>query len=595
MRRGRRTATAALIVGLMAPAIGAGAARALQPPTPEPNFAATAVTSPCTATNQDETTQYTAEDPDYDAAKGRYSGMCQRLHFTYGPISIRPGQNDVVLSPISIEKPAYDGSLVRFAPNLVRGDGSVPPIEQLHLHHSVWLTADTLGTYGVPGVSAAQSAVQSLTDTREYGNGAFAASGEEKTVTNLPKGYGMPVKASDAWFLLYMIHNQQPTADNVWITYDIDYVPAGLKGTAQIRDAYPLWLDVRKGQTYPVFNVERRFGVNGECTWPDPSHSCAAGGPFGPVPSANNTWSLPAAGSSMGRIRNFQGGSLVWTGGHLHPGGKSDNIDLIRAGQPNPTRIFTSEAKYWNGLPTSWDLSMTVNYLPRWGVRVLPGDTFKITATYDTQYGSTYEDMGINIVFIAPDDAAGVDPFTATHSPSDTCSTPMLCERGVVTHGHLAEADNPGGSGEADPCPTPQNCTAKPTSTIAITGFRYNPGNPGTKSLTGIPAVKRGSGLTFENFDAAANVYHSITSCHYPCTSGGTGIAYPLADGSTSRGAAVDFDSGQLGYSPFNYFGNPVTPAKNSAVWTVTPDQTGLYTFFCRVHPFMRGVFEVTP
>ena len=64
---------------------------------------------------------------------------------------------------------------------------------------------------------------------------------------------------------------------------------------------------------------------------------------------------------------------------------------------------------------------------------------------------------------------------------------------------------------------------------------------------------------------------------------GSTGISYPLANGD------VDFDSGQLGYGPQGY-----TPAAQRADW-FTPSNLppGTYTYFCRVHPFMRGVFRV--
>jgi len=32
---------------------------------------------------------------------------------------------------------------------------------------------------------------------------------------------------------------------------------------------------------------------------------------------------------------------------------------------------------------------------------------------------------------------------------------------------------------------------------------------------------------------------------------------------------------------------------KNGVAWTFTPTRDGVYTFFCRVHPGMRGAFKV--
>jgi hypothetical protein len=75
---------------------------------------------------------------------------------------------------------------------------------------------------------------------------------------------------------------------------------------------------------------------------------------------------------------------------------------------------------------------------------------------------------------------------------------------------------------------------------------------------------------------------HSITSCRAPCNRS-TGIAYPLADGK------VRFDSGNLGYGPQGF-----TAATNRVSWkTPRSLKPGTYTYFCRVHPFMRGAFKV--
>ena len=108
-----------------------------------------------------------------------------------------------------------------------------------------------------------------------------------------------------------------------------------------------------------------------------------------------------------------------------------------------------------------------------------------------------------------------------------------------------------------------------------------------------MPTVPLGSTLKFYNEDAAIDVYHSATSCAYPCT-GQTGVAFPLANGRTSIGRDLDFDSGELGY------GIPgIGAAKQTYEWdlAVTPEhgyQPGeVVTYYCRIHPGMRGAFEV--
>src|SRR5947209_3708184 len=131
-------AVGACLVGSM---FVARAATAPPPPHPEPNFAKTLVPSPCAAEKGD---QYEAAifaregwaGPDYV----RYPGACQRLKFAFGPLTVKPGQNDVLVEPITVEKPAYDGYITRMTANLVTVDGQVPPIEQMHLHHGTWLS-----------------------------------------------------------------------------------------------------------------------------------------------------------------------------------------------------------------------------------------------------------------------------------------------------------------------------------------------------------------------------------------------------------------------------------------------------------------------
>jgi plastocyanin len=564
------------------------------PPLPEPNTIVTILPEPCApdAGNQYEAELARREGWDPETGYVRYPGACQRLRFAFGPIAVKPGQNDVLIEPVLIDKPMQDGYITRVKPDLVRAsDGQVPPIEQIHLHHGTWINA-----------------------SGDYGSGPFMAAGEEKTLFPLPRGYGMPVKASDQWLLLYMIHSAVASPDLVYITYDVDFIPKATGDSIGIKPAYPIWLDVRPS-SYPVFNVQRGYGASGTtCTWP--REECAGFDPYGkvipgqgaPPSGAGTDWSFPPAGSTLGRMQNFQGGTLIGIGGHLHPGGLTNDIDLVRNGEAR--RIYTGESVYWDrndstqtgGPPTSWDFSMKIAGLPQWGVHVQPGDTLRSNATYDTTIQSTYENMGIAIAFIAPDTpdgsatATGIDAFApgTAFDTSPGCdsgglaaSTPTLCDKGLPTHGHLHENDNFGG---AEGGISAQR--GAPTDRVNIGGFLYAPGDLSMISMTGIPTVKPGQAVTFSNLDSGIDVYHSVTSCAYPCT-GPTGTSFPLATGQTSLGRNVDFDSGQLG------FGIPqITGAKNVLNWNL--DLTGyqpgeIVTYYCRIHPFMRGALEVAP
>jgi hypothetical protein len=242
---------------------------------------------------------------------------------------------------------------------------------------------------------------------------------------------------------------------------------------------------------------------------------------------------------------------------------------------------------------------MTVTGLPRWAVHVEPGDILRSNATYDTTIQSTYENMGIAVTLLAPDTpegkptAPGVNPFQAERDESATCdsggvSVGKLCESGNLTHGHYKENGNAGG-----PSGTWDARRGQSTSEVGIANFLYEPGDLSTQSMTGVPTVKLGSSLRFTNLEGAG-VYHTVTTCAFPCL-GKTGAAFPLADGRTSAGRALDLDSAELG------FGAPAIGAASQRLdWSVPVTRAAGFqpgetvTFYCRVHPFMRGAFEVT-
>ena len=104
------------------------------------------------------------------------------------------------------------------------------------------------------------------------------------------------------------------------------------------------------------------------------------------------------------------------------------------------------------------------------------------------------------------------------------------------------------------------------------------------------PVIEPGETVTFTNLDAlplmadTEQVWHSITSCPAPCNRG-SGIGYPLA------GGPIKFDSGQLGFGT----GTSTEVTTGTNVYTTPPlTKPGkTYSYFCRIHPFMRGSVRV--
>ena len=120
-----------------------------------------------------------------------------------------------------------------------------------------------------------------------------------------------------------------------------------------------------------------------------------------------------------------------------------------------------------------------------------------------------------------------------------------------------------------------------PAGNVDILDFNYQLGDLSLTGTGGLPpVVQQGQSLSFRNGDDDRRVYHSITSCKAPCNRS-TGIAYPIADG------PVQFESGTLGSEA------PSTTGSGALEWQ-TPNNldAGTYTYFCRIHPFMRGAFR---
>jgi hypothetical protein len=489
----------------------------------------------------------------------------EHLNFAAGPYHVIPGANLILDQYNHVPKPDQDGFMIQMKPNLVyalpdgKCCGKVPSTAIVHLHHGVWFSDGAAGEGEGDGFGPFYP---------------FMAAGEEKTTVEFPTGYGYPIAASDTWVLNYMIHNLTDQPKTVYITYDMEFVPATSPLASTLTPVHPIWMDVEDHHIYPVFNVKQHSGKDGKFTFPDMAKD-------------------PYAGESptLNEFTIDHPGVLVATAGHVHPGGLYDELDMIRPGVkpnggnpagdvPDSVRLFRSNGIYWDKhhLPISWDVSMTATAAD-WRPQVQDGDVLRISSTYDTKYASWYEVMGIMVVWEAwGSQLHGVNPFTN-----------KLDEKGHVTHGHLPENSYYGGTYYVGT--NPNSLPTCHTDKVVIAGFKYIPAVKGSTDC--VPTIKPGQSITFTNEDASplgtfnlgspnpfymASVFHTVTSCKDPCGLN-YGIAYPLANG------AGGFDSGELGVG---------VPGVGTLSWS-TPKNLppGTYTFYCRIHPWMRGVFRI--
>ena len=513
----------------------------------------------------------------------------ERITYRVGPLTVTPGQNRIAFRPMSgVEKPAVDGWITRIKPDLVNEDGTVPLSSKIMFHHGVWLN-------------------MSRRDATSGGQERFFATGEEKTITQFPPGYGYQYKASDFWLLNHMIHNLTPQAATVYATYTIDFIPADSPAAEGMKPVTPVWMDVDNGSIYPVFDVWRGTGGrDGKFTYPDEAKN--------PYPNGveKNEWTVD------------RDGVLLATAGHVHAGGLWTDLYLQRPGakysgpkcktpkvvskrskrknrhltkrkaaarkkfrackkkQPNvhgnKVHLYRSRVKYFEPAgPVSWDMAM-YGSPANWKVEVKKGDVLSTSATYDSKRASWPESMGIMVVYMAEGEH-GRNPYKT-----------RVDYKGKPVHGHYSENDDHGGGlplVARDPTKLPDGVSAG-ANPFVISDFVYNgadfrlPGEAGRP-----PVVRKGKSLTFQlsDYDVGQQIWHSLTSCKTPCNRS-TGIAYPIADGK------FQFESGQLGDLPGD--GEDDAPTVGRTYWS-TPKNLpkGTYTFFCRIHPLMRGAFRV--
>ena len=115
---------------------------------------------------------------------------------------------------------------------------------------------------------------------------------------------------------------------------------------------------------------------------------------------------------------------------------------------------------------------------------------------------------------------------------------------------------------------------------IDISNFAYASGD--MSIATSVPTIKQGQSITFDNLDAPLGngIWHTITDCaravrrqhryRVPARQRARSSSTPVSSASAAR------------------------RRPGSVTWsTPTNLPPGTYTYFCRIHPFMRGAFRV--
>jgi hypothetical protein len=223
----------------------------------------------------------------------------KRLTYRIGPFKVIPGQNEIG-NRIIDQKPRVDGFITRIRPDLTYTNGKVPGVDVIHLHHGVWLNlgAEDATSPGFPE--------------------RFVAAGEEKSIMKLPKGYGYAIRGSDRWLLNHMIHNLTPVPTEVYMTYEIDFIPRSSPRARGIRPVTAIWMGRPEREHLPGLNVEKGAGRKGRYTYPNGEPGAYGEGP------RKNEWTVDREGV------------LVSTAGHLHTGRPLDGPLAPPQGRRHP-------------------------------------------------------------------------------------------------------------------------------------------------------------------------------------------------------------------------------------------------------------------
>ncbi len=223
------------------------------------------------------------------------------------------------------------------------------------------------------------------------------------------------------------------------------------------------------------------------------------------------------------------------------------------------------------------------------------GDVVSINVTYNVKRGDWIESMGIMATAWYPghDDPLARDPFDDAAEVKA-----MVDEGGILTHGRLREnADSKARKdlGLPDPRKLPSQGPV-PKGGIDIDSFVYSPG--GFSAIRAFPQElmrpvdrqPRRDGQLHQQRRAARDAQHASRSGTASAPARRPATRAP-ASATRSSPATLRFDSGQLGYG--QSFSSGVTTGSNEYTTPPLTKPGKTYTYFCRIHPFMRGSIRV--
>jgi hypothetical protein len=497
-----------------------------------------------------------------DAYVPKPPGTEENLKFFYGPYVVPSGWD---ANRVDLHLPIANGLVTEIEPGMRRAtDGTEPSHQEGHIHHAHWFSFK-------PG-SENDNYTYGLSDWM-FGNGDEETKADfSKRSKAQPKGpvYGGYIGPTEPQPLIYMLHNKTAQTQVVYIMLEVTFIHGTLEQLEAARGRpHHEVTGILFGRTYDVpRNPESRDG-----TFETPEDD-----PRGVI-----EWTSTVDGTIIG------------TGSHLHPGGLRVITENYGSEErPCPDRgngyggtvLLKSDALWRHDVPFSEDFQMEVTH-PAFRAPIHEGDRIRISGIYENKKHGWYQVMTHQGIYVdeSQPPKGRCDPYLVGKAARLTGNRRINPTAGFPNRswGHHPTDKFCGKRFGAPKCERPldEQPPGIQTNQVTIANFLYRPGD---RALTGEegapPRVPQGTPLRFVNADQAANIRHSVTTCRWPCN--GPYVAnYPLADGV--------WDSGTLGYDVIDG-GSPNPVAETPADLAV-----GKYAYFCRIHPWMRGAFEVVP
>lgn len=523
----------------------------------------------------------------------RPAGVEKDMNFYFGPFTVPPGQD---INRVTVDIPIHEGFVTAIAPELIDvATGQTPPDLDMHIHHAHWFRASS-----DPG------------DEYYTANLAWVfGTGEEKTQGSFndrsaaePGGprYGIFMPGAQPQAMIFMLHNKLAVEVNMYILLKVSFVygtAAQIAGATGCGD-----LDVSQGEICSAgANFHEVKGRLWGSTFDVPRHAIGDGIYIHPqdIPAGDGT-RRPT--DDLGRMFAAPyGGTLIASAGHMHPNGREVVVanlgpagsgceaDLDNDGLPGTTLFRSTKINRYPVAGTrSEEFQMGATKLGfRAPIRL--GDRLTQFAIYENGAHASYAAMSYVGVYVDRQQVPaplGEGGCTAANMGSYLVNDPLGDPtETILNHAWRMDVAMPYcGPGFPNPCdrPAADKGEGLETNIVHVAAFAYLPGDLNVDGVLGAPPkVKQGESITFVSEDVAGNIRHTITSCEWPCNGPYTGN-YPQPDGL--------FDSGKLGN--LDYIDGGIVGSDTTPIWqSPTTLEPGLYSYFCRIHPAMRGAFEV--